>query len=135
MRKLLLGSLILFFFTVSTSFAYWQIANPFHGTQQARFVRAPGSQTDHPGIYTNGSRYLIQLNKGLLKPTVFKNAEKYGWQVKWNAPNNYYVLLKTKIVGSSFSFVMGQLISHYPLRATFNSKIKTMTVFPARYAK
>jgi len=110
-----------------TSSAIWQVADPLHGTKS--YLNASQLKcVDHPCKYANGSKFLFKLRKGSLQDNVYRLANKYNWRVTWRAPNNYHVMLNTKIVGVTFPVAMNRLLSHYPLRATYNVKHKSMVV-------
>lgn len=110
-----------------TSSAIWQVADPLHGTK--RYLSASQSKcADHPCKYTNGSLFLFKLRKGSLQDNVYRLANKYNWRVSWRASDNYYVMLKTEIVGVTFPVAMHRLLSHYPLCATYNTRCKRMMV-------
>lgn len=107
--------------------AVWQVADSLHGTKSYSGV-AHIKCGDHPCRYANRSKFSFKLRKGLLKDNVYRLANKYNWRVAWQVPNNYRVLLNTEIVGATFPVVMNQLLSHYPLRATYNAKHKSMMI-------
>ncbi|MGD9107755.1 MAG: hypothetical protein PVI75_01110 [Gammaproteobacteria bacterium] len=124
MYKKFMWILVILVLIPLTSSAIWQIADPAHGTGR-RYEHG----VDYPQQYVNGAIISFKLRKGLLKENVFRIACKYRWKVRWLAPNKYYVTLATKIVGPTFPIVMNGLLSHYPLRATYDIKYKRMRVY------
>ncbi|MGD9152876.1 MAG: hypothetical protein PVG30_04365 [Gammaproteobacteria bacterium] len=124
MYKKIMWILVILVLIPLTSFAVWQIADPFHVTRCHC-----KSNVDYPQQYVNGAIISFKLRKGLLKENVICFAGKYRWKVRWLAPNKYYVTLATKIVGPTFPIVMNRLLSHYPLRATYDVKCQRMRVY------
>jgi hypothetical protein len=110
------------------SLAIWQVADPLHGTKYHYLHSLRILRTDYPRRYANGSKFLFKLRKGSLKDNVYRLANKYNWRVTWRARGNYHVMLNTEIVGVTFQVAMDRLLSHYPLRATYNAKHKSMMV-------
>jgi len=111
-----------------TSSAIWQVADPLHGTKYHYLHTSRILRADYPRKYANGSKFLFKLRKGLLKDNVYRLANKYNWRVTWRASDNHYVMLNTEIVGVTFQVAMNRLLSHYPLRATYDVKHKCMMV-------
>lgn len=114
-----------------TSFATWQIADPYHGTKMHKSILPDRITTsDLPKEYTD-KKCSASLEKGLLKDNIERTAHEYHWSVRWNAREDYSLLLETKLTGPSFPSVMDRLLSHYPLKAKYNRYSKVMTVSPA----
>lgn len=116
------------------SYAFWQIADPVHGARYDcdRSTTSGFLNNAYPRRYLNGSAFSFELRRGTLKGNVLRLAKKYNWQVRWFAPNKYCVALATRIVGPTFPILMNQLLSHYPIRATYDVKYQRMKVYYKR---
>jgi len=128
MHKKLLWVVVGLLLVPLTSSAIWQVADSMHGVKYHHGHAQRFLNVDYPQQYANGSAFLFKLRKCLLRDNVLRLAKKYGWQVVWRAPQNYYVTLNTEIVGSKFSITMNRLLSNYPLSAKYNAKRKRMIV-------
>jgi len=113
------------------SFAVWQVADPYRGTQLERYVSPQLGKTNYPDHYYTNPNYTIHVQKGWLMKEVTRIAKEYNWTVKWHAPQNYPVLLESELSGPSFSEVMSVLLSHYDLKARYDRQHCIMTVYPA----
>mgnify|MGYP001588852821 FL=1 len=130
MRKLFSVFLISFLALPVMAYATWQVADSFHGTvlnpdlQPAATIQT----SDTPDQYQVVSPYSFKLQKGWLKHNVINMADKIGWTVNWQASRNYRVVTNTTIAGKNFPDVLSQLLSHYPLKASFNNPMKTVII-------
>ena len=129
MKKIFLLVLILTFgFCFSSTFATWQIADPYHGTKsQSVWFPERLTQSDLPNRYVDNKTQVF-LKPGLLKDNIEEAAKKHHWLIQWDASDNYPLLVDTKLTGPDFPSVMNQLLSHYPLKARYDKKTQVMVV-------
>lgn len=128
MRKLIF---IFFVIVPAISLATFSIEDPFHGTrlnEQLEPVSTVDS-SDIPKIYQSRNKFIFQTKKGWLASNLKRFSKKEGWQIKWRAKRNYQLLLSTEIAGETFPNAVNELLSHYPLRASFNQREKIMTIY------
>lgn len=109
------------------SLASWQIAGAP--------VRTPGTQpikrvVDTPKEYQANPRYTLHVTKGSLYKLVKQYTTSHGWQLVWTAKRNYPVNYANTIAGPSLQAVLNQLLSHYPLRVSYNKWDQVVYVRP-----
>lgn len=130
MRKLFSMLVVSFLVLPVMAYATWQVADPFHGTELNQELQPAKNihKSDIPGQYQTLARYSFYLHKGWLKNNVVNMAKQVGWTVNWKAYRNYRVEVKTQIAGENFPDVLTQLLSHYPLNASFNKTMREVTI-------
>ena len=114
------------------SFATWQLADSYHGTRILQNWLPERLKTSDIPLQYASTNCTISFKKGWLKANIEHEANVHHWIVRWNAPENYHLLLDTKLDGPDFPSVMNQLLSHYPLKAKYNRSAQIMTVIPLK---
>lgn len=124
MRRIFLVGCMVFGMAPIMSYATWQVADASHGTNLSQ--PSDLSSRDYPKALQD--QVSIQVQKGSLRDNVERAAQENNWEVIWHADDQYSVLTESTFSGPDFSTVMGQLLSHYHLKASFDDNNCVMTV-------
>lgn len=137
MRKILSVFITTLILLPVAAYATWQVADPFHGSKLNRELQPAATihQSDVPKVYRGKRHFSFMTKKTWLKTNLTIMAKEHGWTVNWKAYRNYQVLLKTRLVGSSFPDTANELLSHYPVKAYYNRRMRTMRVVDTQHSR
>lgn len=110
--------------------ASYQVASPARGVPTQKAKQALG----YPAQYSG--KVVASIQKGHLYNNVNRISAANDWHLQWNIKQKYPVLINTTIAGGDFKQVMNQLLSHYPVKATYLAHFKkqgrTLVVDPKK---
>ncbi|OGT21625.1 MAG: hypothetical protein A3C55_00345 [Gammaproteobacteria bacterium RIFCSPHIGHO2_02_FULL_42_13] len=127
---ILFGAIIILPFT---AWAVWQVANPVRSDSSSNSIVNPAlGKSDYPSNYTMRPAFNVHLSNASLQINIEKFAAAHQWNVIWRTTQQFPVLNRSPISGSTFPITLNRLLEHYPLYAQYDMKTKTVWIFPKK---
>src|SRR3989338_4477731 len=97
---ILFGAIIILPFT---AWAVWQVANPVRSDSSSNSIVNPAlGKSDYPSNYTMRPAFNVHLSNASLQINIEKFAAAHQWNVIWRTTQQFPVLNRSPISGSTF---------------------------------